>query len=162
MGPVKLCRTISYSHESKYIPTLRSRVIAIIQVSETRYSYIYARFLPTGSFYALLSFTDFSLHVVQNEHLRKISPAIAKVSNNFDPNQARRFVGSDVGPNCLLHVSYQQTPLVHVGSTFMHIFAFCAEKMFFDKILVSGCIIIQKSFVSPLIGPNKFYQMSLF
>ena len=33
MGPDKQCRTRSYSHKSKYIPTSRLRVIAIVQVS---------------------------------------------------------------------------------------------------------------------------------
>ena len=90
MGPVKQCRTRSYSHKSKYISILRLRVIAIVQVSEIRDPYIFAKCLPAGSF-----LRPFVVHRL----------FYTRVSNNFDPHQARRFVGSDLDPNCLLHVN---------------------------------------------------------
>ena len=38
-----------------------------------------------------------------------------RVSNNLDPDQARHYVGPDLGPKCL---GYQQTTLV--GKELMH------------------------------------------
>ena len=32
-----------------------------------------------------------------------------RVSSSFDPDQARRFVGPDLGPNCLQRISADDT-----------------------------------------------------
>ena len=42
------------------------------------------------------------LFVVQNKFVEKKSIRnTSRMSNSFDPDQARRFVGPDLGPNCL-------------------------------------------------------------
>ena len=35
--------------------------------------------------------------------------AVVRVSNNLDPDQAQHFVGPDLGPNCLLRLSADNT-----------------------------------------------------
>ena len=40
-----------------------------------------------------------------NFFLKKKNPRILSVSNSFDPDQARCFVGPDLGPNCLQSLS---------------------------------------------------------
>ena len=42
----------------------------------------------------------------QNQLFRKILSEIPSVSNSLDPDQARHFVGPDLGPNCFK--GYQQ------------------------------------------------------
>ena len=39
----------------------------------------------------------------------KILSGIPSVSNSFDPDQARHFVKSDLGPNCLQRLSADNT-----------------------------------------------------
>ena len=57
-------------------------------------------------FPAFLSSADFFF---QNQLFRKILSGIPRVSNRLDPDQTRRFVGPDLGPNCLQ--KYQQRTL---------------------------------------------------
>ena len=52
----------------------------------------------------LLSSADF----FQNQFFSKNSNTI-KVSNSLDPDQARHFVGPDLGPNCLQRLSEDDT-----------------------------------------------------
>ena len=53
-------------------------------------------------FHAFLSSAD----CFQNQHLlKKTFRNIIRVSNSLDPNQARRFVGPDLGQNCLQRFS---------------------------------------------------------
>ena len=58
-----------------------------------------------GNFTCVLSSADF----FQN-HLRKNSKRnTIRASNSFDPDQARHFVGPDLGPNCLQRLSADHT-----------------------------------------------------
>ena len=41
----------------------------------------------------------------QNQLFRKILSGIPSVSNSLDPDQARQFVGPELGPNCLQKLS---------------------------------------------------------
>ena len=141
---------------------LRLRVISTNQLSETRYSYIYAKFLPTGSF-----FRPFVVHrpfFVQNEHLRKIPPAITRVQvwnlivsipdlctltyfQTILIQNKPTVLSGQIWVQTVCYMFYRQTPLVHVGSTFMHIFAFCH----WENIIASGFFIIHiNSFVASL------------
>ena len=56
--------------------------------------------LPTENFHAFVSSADdffFSKSFFFENSFRNT----IRVSNSLDPDQARRFVGSDLGPNCL-------------------------------------------------------------
>ena len=55
--------------------------------------------------HAFLSSADF----FQNQLLREILSQIPSVSNCLDPDQARHFVGPDLGPNCLQRLSADDT-----------------------------------------------------
>ena len=57
-----------------------------------------------GNFPCILS-ADF----FQNHPFQKILSGIPSVSNNLDPDQARHFVGPDLGPNCLQRLSADNT-----------------------------------------------------
>ena len=54
-------------------------------------------------FHAFLSSADY----FQDQLFREILSGIPSLSNSLDPDQARHFVGPDLGPNC-----FQQTTLV--------------------------------------------------
>ena len=54
-----------------------------------------------GNFHTFSSSADF----FQNHPFRKILSGIPSVSNSLDPDQARHFVGPDLGPNCLQRIS---------------------------------------------------------
>ena len=41
--------------------------------------------------------------------LKKLFRNTIRVSNSWDPNQTRRFVGPDLGPNCLQKLSADDT-----------------------------------------------------
>ena len=59
-----------------------------------------------GNFQAFLPSADF----FQIQLFRKIlSENTIRVSNSLDPDQARRFVGPDLGPNCLQRLSAEDT-----------------------------------------------------
>ena len=45
----------------------------------------------------------------QNQLFRKILSGIPSVSTSLDPDQTRHFVGSDLGLNCLLKLSADDT-----------------------------------------------------
>ena len=59
-----------------------------------------------GNFYAFLSFADFFSKSTfwKNSYRNSI-----RVTNRLDPDQARHFVGPDLGPNCCKF--YRQTTL---------------------------------------------------
>ena len=46
-----------------------------------------------------------SANFFQNQLFQKILSWIPSVSNSLDPDQARHFVGPDLGPNCLQRLS---------------------------------------------------------
>ena len=59
-----------------------------------------------GNFYAFLSSAD----LFQNQFFFKTSfRNTIRVSNKLDPDQARHFVGPDLGPNCLQKSSADDT-----------------------------------------------------
>ena len=58
-------------------------------------------------FHAFLSPADFFF---QNQHFRKTSfRNIIRVSNSLDPDQAQRYIGSDLGLTCLQRLSADDT-----------------------------------------------------
>ena len=70
---------------------------------------VFAFFAPREIFHAFLSSPDFFL---QNPLFAKILSGLRntiRVSNRLDPDQARHFVGHDLGPNCLQKLSEYDT-----------------------------------------------------
>ena len=59
-----------------------------------------------GIFHAFLSSADFFQNkLFEKKNFRNIT----KVSNSLDPDQDQRFVGPDLGPNCLSRLSADNT-----------------------------------------------------
>ena len=50
-----------------------------------------------------------SADIFQNQHFQKVLSGILSVSNSLEPDQARRSVGPDLGPNCLQRLSADDT-----------------------------------------------------
>ena len=61
--------------------------------------------LPTEKFFMFLSSSDF----FQNQLFEKSFRNTIRVSNSLDPDQARRFVGPGLVPNCLQKLSVGDT-----------------------------------------------------
>ena len=61
--------------------------------------------LPTGYFSCFLSSADCSKSTFLKNSFRNT----IRVSNSLDPDQARQKVGPDLGPNCLLRLSADDT-----------------------------------------------------
>ena len=55
----------------------------------------------------ILSSADFCSKIIQFE--KKCFRNIIRVSNSLNPDQARQFVGPDLGPNCLQRLSADDT-----------------------------------------------------
>ena len=53
----------------------------------------------------LLSYAGFFLCVKVDFFSKLISDTLSRVSNSLDPDQDRRCVGPDLGPNCLQKLS---------------------------------------------------------
>ena len=68
-----------------------------------------------GNFSCCLSSAD----CFQNQLFQKILSGIPCVSNRMDPDQARHFVGPELGPNCLHRLSADETYRVNA-----HLFIF--------------------------------------
>ena len=65
--------------------------------------------------------------IFQHQLFRKILSLIPSVSNSLEPDQARNYVGPDVGPNCLQRLSAADTNRQTSADIFQH--------QFFRKIL---------------------------
>ena len=67
-----------------------------------------------------MSFADIFF---QNYFLKKKSSRnTIRMSNSLDPDQARRFVGPDLGPNCLPRLSADDTGRPRVNMNNSHLF----------------------------------------
>ena len=70
--------------------------------------------MPTASFFHIFS----RLLIFSKSSFSKTSyRSTIKVSNSVDPDQARHFVGSDLGPNCLQRLSADGTCRQQVNYT---------------------------------------------
>ena len=73
--------------------------------------------------HAFLSFTDF----FQNQFFEKLFQEYNQGVKSFDPDQARHFVGLDLGPNCLQKLSADDTSWQNVddfGDVFFRLVKF--------------------------------------
>ena len=66
-----------------------------------------------GNFSCFFVTDDFSkIHIFSRKKIRKT----IRVSNSLDPDQARHFVGPDLGPNCLQRPSTDDTSRKRVNT----------------------------------------------